>query len=83
MSTLKLTERNTSIQSQHRLSDCMEVTKNRTFRPWPENQERLEIADKLGLNVSELINEALERSAKKLIEEKTKKLREALSVPIP
>lgn len=61
----------------------MEVTKNRTFRPWPENQERLEIADKLGLNVSELINEALERSAKKLIEEKTKKLREALSVPIP
>jgi len=57
--------------------------KQRSFRPWPENQERLEIADKLGLNVSELINEALERTAKKLIEEKTKQLREALSVPIP
>lgn len=55
----------------------------RTFVPWPENRERLEIASKLGLNVSELINEALEASAKKIIEAKTRKLREALSVPIP
>ena len=60
-----------------------ERLKATAFKPWPENQERLEIAKKLGLNVSELINEALERSAKKLIEEKTKALREALSVPIP
>ena len=58
-------------------------TKQRTFRPWPANQERLEIADKPGLNVSELINESLEASVKKLIETKTKKLRETLSVPIP
>lgn len=57
--------------------------KSRTFRPWPQNQERLEIADRLGINVSELINEALERAARKIIEEKTKRLREALSVPIP
>lgn len=55
----------------------------RNFKPWPKNQERLEIADRLGLNVSELINEALERVAKKIIEEKTKAVREALSVPIP
>ena len=55
----------------------------RTFRPSPVNQERLELADKLGINVSELINEALEASAKKIIEAKTRKLREALSVPIP
>ena len=55
----------------------------RNFKPWPKNQERLDLADKLGLNVSEVINEALERVAKKIIEEKTRTLREALSVPIP
>lgn len=55
----------------------------RSFRPTPENQERLELADKLGMNVSELINEALEKAAKQIIEAKAKKLREALSVPVP
>lgn len=60
-----------------------EPLKTRTFRPSPENQERLNIAEQLGLNVSELINEALERAAKKIIEDKSKRLREALSVPIP
>lgn len=57
--------------------------KHRTFRPTPKNQERLELADRLGINVSELINESLEKTAKSIIEAKTKKLREALSVPIP
>jgi post-segregation antitoxin (ccd killing protein) len=61
----------------------MEGAKTRTFRPNAQNQERLKIADNLGLNVSELINEALDKCAKKLIEDKTRKLREALSVPIP
>ena len=60
-----------------------EPLKTTAFKPWPENQERLEIAKRLGLNVSELINESLEASAKKIIEAKTKELREALSVPIP
>jgi predicted DNA-binding protein len=56
----------------------------RNFRPWPKNQERLEYADeKLGFNVSELINEILETHLKSHIEAKTKKLREALSTPIP
>jgi len=55
----------------------------RAFRPWPKNQERLELADRLGLNVSELINELLEKHGKPVIEQKVKKLREALSVPIP
>lgn len=55
----------------------------RSFRPTPENQERLEFAERLDLNVSELINEALQRSAKEIIEKKAKKLREALSVPVP
>jgi hypothetical protein len=31
----------------------------RAFQPWPENEQRLEMAQKIGLNVSELINEAL------------------------
>ncbi len=60
-----------------------EPLRTRTFKPWPQNQERLELADKLGINVSELINEALDKSAKQLIETKVKKLREALSTPIP
>jgi hypothetical protein len=47
------------------------------------NQERLDLADRLGINVSDVINEALDKQAKKIIEEKTKSLREALSVPIP
>lgn len=34
-------------------------TQFRSFRAWPENQERLEFAEKVGLNVSELINEIL------------------------
>jgi len=55
----------------------------RNFKPWPENQERLEHAEKLGISVSELINESLAKVGKQLIESKAKKLREALSVPIP
>ena len=56
----------------------------RNFRPWPENQERLEFAEKtLGLQVTDLINEVLQKHLKPTLEAKTKKLREALSVPIP
>jgi hypothetical protein len=55
----------------------------RTFRPWPKNQERLSFAEKIDLNVSELINEVLEANLKKHLELKTKKLREELSAPIP
>jgi hypothetical protein len=57
--------------------------KNRTFRPWPENQERLVFAEQLDLNVSEVINEVLQKHLKTHLETKTKRLREALSVPIP
>lgn len=60
-----------------------EKRSQRNFRPWPMNQERLDLADRLGINVSDVINEALDKQAKKIIEEKTKSLREALSVPIP
>ncbi len=57
--------------------------KQRSFRPWKENQERLELADRIGLNVSELINEVLQKHIKEHMEIKARKLREALSVPIP
>ena len=54
------------------------------FRPWTQNQDRLVFArETLGLNVSELINEVLDKHLKKHMEEKAKKLREALSAPIP
>ncbi len=60
----------------------MSKATSRTFRPWPKNQERLELAEKLNLNVSELINETLERSFKAVLEGKAKQLREALDVPV-
>ena len=54
------------------------------FRPWTQNQDRLAFAkEKLGLNISELINEVLDKHLKIHMEQKAKKLREALSVPIP
>jgi hypothetical protein len=61
----------------------MKKEKSRTFRPTPENQERLEFADRIGLNVSELINEVLETHFKTHMETKARTIREALSVPIP
>lgn len=60
-----------------------EPLKTTAFKPWAENQERLEIAKKMGINVSDVINEALEQCAKQIIEGKAKQLREALSVPVP
>jgi hypothetical protein len=61
----------------------MDAVKNRTFRPWPQNRDRLAFAEKLELNVSEVINEVLEKHLKTHLETKTKSIREALSVPIP
>lgn len=55
----------------------------RTFRPWPENQERLEFAEKIGLNVSELINEILRDALKPRLEKKARAIREAVAAPIP
>ena len=53
----------------------------RNFRPWPANQERLEFADKLGFNVSELINEVLKDNLEQHMKTKVEKLRKALSAP--
>jgi post-segregation antitoxin (ccd killing protein) len=56
-----------------------ERASTRTFRPWEENQERLELAEKLGLNVSELINEVLDKNITRHLEDKAKRIREALA----
>ena len=55
----------------------------RSFKAWPENQERLAFAEQRDLNVSELINEVLQKHLKTHLEHKVKRLRDALSVPIP
>lgn len=56
-------------------------TKHRTFRPWDGNQERLEFADRLGFNISELINEVLKENLEQHMKTKVEKLRKALSAP--
>jgi hypothetical protein len=61
----------------------MKKMPSRTFRPWEENQERLELADRIGFNVSELINEVLRDNLSKHMKKKTEKMRQALSLPIP
>ena len=61
----------------------MSERKYRSFRPTPKNQERLEFADNIGLNVSELINDVLEKHMMAMLETKAKEIRKALSVPVP
>jgi hypothetical protein len=53
------------------------------FRAIPENQERLEFAEKIGVNVSELINEILKDTLKLRLEKKAKAIREAVAAPVP
>lgn len=53
------------------------------FKAWQENAERLEFAKKIGLNVSEVINECLAKALKPTIDAKAKKIREALAAPCP
>jgi hypothetical protein len=55
--------------------------KNRstTFRPWPENQKRLELASRIGINVSELINEVLEQKLDDALKRKSKQIQNELN----
>ena len=55
-------------------------TRSTTFRTWPNNQKRLEVASQLGLNVSELINEVLESRFDAVLQEKSKKIQSALKM---
>ena len=52
--------------------------KTRTFRPWPENMKRLELAEQIGLNVSELLNEAVDTTFDTLLKKKSAKIQQAL-----
>ena len=54
---------------------------SRTFRPSPENQKRLEFMDKIGLNVSEVINEVLQKHLSETLEAKVRDIREMISAP--
>ena len=54
----------------------------RSFRAWSINQEWLAVADSLGLNVSELINEVLEKHLKAELENKSAQIRKALSLKV-
>ncbi len=55
----------------------------RGFRATPENEERLQYAEKLGLNLSEIVNEILADHLRDHLSKKTAKLREALTAPVP
>ena len=52
----------------------------RNFRPSPANEKRIELAQSLGLNVSQLINQVLEERFDAVLEEKSIRLEKALKV---
>lgn len=60
---------------------------SRGFRPRGKTAERLEYADRLGINVSELVNEVLDAhlkdALKRRIERQKETLEKALEAPIP
>jgi len=59
----------------------------RGFRPLPKVQERLQFAERFGINCSELINRVLENHLReylaKELQSRKAKLREALEAPLP
>jgi len=68
--------------------------RSRGFRPRPDTERRLEYAETLGINISELVNDVLDKhlrdalikhvqSQKDEIERRRNKLREALNAPVP
>lgn len=65
------------IMSTEKLGDA------RSFRQWLRNQKRLEQAEKLGLNVSELVNRTLDRAftdvLRQTLEERRQETEKALS----
>jgi hypothetical protein len=60
---------------------------SRGFRPRPKTQERLEFAERVGINCSELINDVLEKHLREQLarelQDRKVKLREALEAPLP
>jgi hypothetical protein len=58
-------------------------TMPRSFKPWPENNARLEYAQQLGLEVSHVVNELLKTHLKDYLERAKSSKMKALSIPIP
>lgn len=59
------------------MNTTKEATKRkpmRSFQAWPENEQRLAIASRLGINVSEIINEALSANLEKTLQKKFKEI---------
>jgi hypothetical protein len=56
----------------------MKKYKQQSFRPWPENQKRLELAGRIGLNVSEVINEILNEQFDETLKRKGREIQKAL-----
>ena len=48
-----------------------------TFRPWPENEKRLKLASEIGLSVSELMNEAVQKAFDGILKQKEEKIRQS------
>ena len=52
----------------------------RSFKPTPDNEQRLAFASRIGVNVSELINEVLRERLDAALEKKTKELQRELKM---
>ncbi len=52
----------------------------RSFKPTPENEKRLAFAGRIGVNVSELINEVLRERLDAALAKKTKELQKELEM---
>jgi hypothetical protein len=52
--------------------------KFRSFRPLPEVEQRLEMASKIGINVSEMLNEILRDNLERAMKSKIAKLQKEL-----
>ena len=52
----------------------------RSFKPWPENEQRLAFAGRIGVNVSELINEVLKERLDHALSKRTKEIQKELEM---
>ncbi|MGZ5508452.1 MAG: hypothetical protein ACXWJB_03990 [Limisphaerales bacterium] len=59
----------------------------RSFKPWPENNARLEYAKLLGIDISKMVNELVRDHGKPYLEKqkasKAKAIKDALEAPVP
>jgi hypothetical protein len=52
----------------------------RSFQAWPENEHRLAIASRVGINVSELINKALKANLERDLKAEFEKLKDEMKM---